>query len=107
MRMISCCASVNFFESPRVNAHVMSAPRPALTTAIRSSTIISVEPPRAPDLAPECERLPDLDPDLRPHLRARDLSEARYARRGRRCRSWRHWTEPDDLPVIHLAEPLS
>ncbi len=29
-----------------------------------------VEPPRAPDLAPQRERLPELDPDLRPRLRA-------------------------------------
>ena len=30
----------------------------------------SVEPPRAPDLAPERERSPELEPDLSPRLRA-------------------------------------
>ena len=29
-----------------------------------------VEPARAPDLTPQRERLPELDPDLRPRLRA-------------------------------------
>src|SRR5437867_7868669 len=34
------------------------------------SEIILVEPPRAPDLAPQRERPPELNPDLRPRLGA-------------------------------------
>src|SRR5437870_1396102 len=59
-----------------------------------------VEPPRAPDLAPQRERPPELDPDLRPRLstparlqhHAQDAVDAEPggARGGRRCRSLRH-----------------
>jgi hypothetical protein len=35
-----------------------------------SARVDAVEPPRAPDLAPQRERLLELDSDLRPRLRA-------------------------------------
>src|SRR5262249_32634881 len=44
--------------------------RPALGRRLRrSATSTLVEPPHAPDLAPQRERLPELDPDHRPRLR--------------------------------------
>jgi hypothetical protein len=57
-----------------------------------------VEPPRAPDLAPQRERAPELDPDLRPRPRtparlqhpAQDAVDAEpgVPEAGRRCRSF-------------------